>query len=402
MDILLSIKSFIVFILILGIVIAIHEFGHFIAAKLVKARVEKFALGFGPAIWKKQVGETEYRLNWILLGGYCQITGEANDIDDPHSLSKKNPLQKVFVLIAGVTMNFLLACFIYTIYLAANNWSSYVPGSTNFNYLGAEISEVYIKPVIKVKENTAAANAGIITGSEFLLWKLNNIEVSGFNNFSDNLQNYCGQKVNITLLLPTSQSQVSYDVTLPEKDTTDDRCRIGFEFQQKAAQVSRIDYSNNKLTAGIAHTLNQAGLQIYSIGSLITQARDQNNLSPITDNVGSLVKIQEYTYKFLSTDNWLDILSLIGLINISLAFMNLLPILPLDGGHIVRVILQAIFRNLGKLFFGEKAKVTVDNFSEKAAQILATIGWIFFMLLFVVMIFKDIITSDFIQNLFKK
>ena len=111
---LLSILSFIV---ILAILVVIHEFGHFGVAKLLGMRVDEFAFGFPPRLFGRQVGETMYAINAIPLGGYVKLHGEGAETDDgdPRSFHNKPLLARIAVIIAGVTMNLLLALAVLTI-----------------------------------------------------------------------------------------------------------------------------------------------------------------------------------------------------------------------------------------------------------------------------------------------
>ncbi|MFW5702794.1 MAG: M50 family metallopeptidase [Candidatus Dojkabacteria bacterium] len=120
-------------ILIIGFLIFVHELGHFLAAKSVGIRVDKFAIGFGPKLWAKKWGETEYSLRLLFVGGYVQMYGDEDPSGgkaaskelsdklrkDPKSYLSKSLLQKIWVLFAGVLMNFLVGIVAFTIYLAA-------------------------------------------------------------------------------------------------------------------------------------------------------------------------------------------------------------------------------------------------------------------------------------------
>lgn len=99
-------------ILIFGILIAIHEFGHFVAAKLCGVRVEEYAIGMGPALWKKQKGETLYALRAFPVGGYCLMTGEDGENEDPRAFNNQCWWKRVIILAAGSFMNFLLGFII--------------------------------------------------------------------------------------------------------------------------------------------------------------------------------------------------------------------------------------------------------------------------------------------------
>ena len=94
-------------ILIFGVLIAVHEFGHFLAAKLCGVKVNEFSVGMGPAIWKRQRGETLYALRGIPLGGYCAMEGEDGDSEDPRAFTSQNVWKRLLILCAGSFNNFL-------------------------------------------------------------------------------------------------------------------------------------------------------------------------------------------------------------------------------------------------------------------------------------------------------
>ena len=107
-------------IILFGILIAVHEFGHFITAKLCRVKVREFAIGMGPLLFKKQGEETLYTLRLLPIGGYCAMEGEDEESEDPRSFSAQHPLKKALVLVAGAALNFvfglmlLLIVFMYS------------------------------------------------------------------------------------------------------------------------------------------------------------------------------------------------------------------------------------------------------------------------------------------------
>ena len=105
----------IVAILLFGLLVVIHELGHFTAAKLCGVRVEEFAVGMGPALWKKQKGETLYALRAIPFGGYCAMTGEDGESDDPRAFGNQKAWKRLIILAAGSFNNFLLGFLIVLI-----------------------------------------------------------------------------------------------------------------------------------------------------------------------------------------------------------------------------------------------------------------------------------------------
>ena len=112
----------IIAILMFGILIALHEFGHFITAKLLGVRVNEFAIGMGPLLFSTQKGETQYSLRAIPMGGFCAMEGEDDASDDPRAFSNKPAWRKFIVLVAGSFMNFLTGFVLLALLLAQNTF----------------------------------------------------------------------------------------------------------------------------------------------------------------------------------------------------------------------------------------------------------------------------------------
>ena len=122
------------FLAVLGVLIFIHELGHFLAARHVGVRVEAFSIGFPPTAWGKQIGETEYRISWIPLGGYVKLFGQnVNDenTNDPTNYAAKSILQRLYILIAGPVMNLLFALiFMPLVFWVGMEIPAYFPKSS--------------------------------------------------------------------------------------------------------------------------------------------------------------------------------------------------------------------------------------------------------------------------------
>ena len=126
-------------VLILGFLIFIHEFGHFICAKLTKTKVNEFALGMGPAILKKQFGETLYAIRLLPIGGYVSMEGEDDSSEDPNSFGKKNIWARLLIVFAGALMNFILG-FVITLILVSRTG---IPSLTVGEFYEDAISDDY-------------------------------------------------------------------------------------------------------------------------------------------------------------------------------------------------------------------------------------------------------------------
>ena len=109
-------------ILLFGFLIAIHEFGHFITAKLAGVRVNEFSIGMGPKLWSKQGSETLYSLRLFPIGGFCAMEGEDEDSDDPRSFPKAKAWKKFLILAAGAFMNFVAGLLIFVLLAASSPW----------------------------------------------------------------------------------------------------------------------------------------------------------------------------------------------------------------------------------------------------------------------------------------
>ena len=118
-------------ILVFGVLIAVHELGHFMAAKACGVRVNEFSIGMGPALWKKQKGETLYALRLFPVGGFCAMEGEEEDSDDPRSLNRQGFWAKLLIFAAGAAMNFLAGLLII-LALYADAKAFYVPVIADF------------------------------------------------------------------------------------------------------------------------------------------------------------------------------------------------------------------------------------------------------------------------------
>ena len=102
-----------------GLLVAIHEGGHFLAAKALGVQVNEFAIGMGPALFSRQKGETQYSLRLFPIGGYCAMEGEDEDTGNPRSFTSKSPWRRVVILVAGSASNFVAGFLIVVILVAA-------------------------------------------------------------------------------------------------------------------------------------------------------------------------------------------------------------------------------------------------------------------------------------------
>ena len=160
-----TIATIIYAILIFSVIIFVHEFGHYIFAKIFDVYVIEFSIGMGPALIKKKIGETIYSLRAIPMGGFCQLEGENGESENPRSFGKKGKLKRFIILAAGSFMNLLLGFVVVLI--------------MNFSANG----DYYIAPVIdNIYENTPAYTAGLREGDRIV--KLNGNKVNFYSDYA--------------------------------------------------------------------------------------------------------------------------------------------------------------------------------------------------------------------------
>ena len=301
-----------VFLLVLGVLVVFHEFGHFVFAKRFGVRVSDFAVGFGPTLWSVKRGETTYRLNLLPLGGYCKMVGEDEADDhsaDPGNFQHKPLWQRFVIIIAGPVFNLLLASLIFTFIATVIG----EPGArTNI--------------VAQVQPNTPAARAGFRPGDE--------IETLNGQAFAsgDEIVNYIHARPNQTIdvgLLRDGEI-----VHLDVKTTTQvfGGKTVGiFGFLPKT-QMIRVG-----LLEGAAYGLGHVFVTIDLEAKGLVEAVLRHDATGVSGPVG----IARF---FISAENsgWYTALDLTALISVLLGFFNLLPVPALDGGRLLFLSVEAV------------------------------------------------------------
>ena len=311
----------IIAIIIFGILIAIHEFGHFTAAKLCGVKVEEFAIGMGPALFKKQKGETVYALRILPIGGFCAMAGEDEESDDPRAFTNQGFWKKFVILCAGSFMNLVLGIVIILIM-----------------YAGAQ---AFVTPTIDhfmdgcPYEGAEAMQAGdtfySIDGQRIYLVS----DVSSFLMRGDGVYDIVmlrdGEKVELKDFALTTKTYAEYANEGP---------KYGFVFGYTEATFgTKLEYTWNT-------TLEFSRLVWLGLGDLINGKVGLKDMSGPVGIVDMMNEVgQQAESAKAAADNLLYISAFIA---VNLAIMNMLPIPALDGGRvflmIVTVIIEAVSR----------------------------------------------------------
>ncbi|MEJ2729452.1 MAG: RIP metalloprotease RseP [Deltaproteobacteria bacterium] len=342
------------FVVVLGVLIFFHEFGHFLVARLFGVGVEKFSLGFGPRLIGKKIGRTDYRISAIPLGGYVKMVGEEPDAevapaDISVSFTHKQVAKRMCIVAAGPVFNILLAVIIFFVI---------------FLISGAMI----LKPSVgAVREDSPALAAGIKAGD--LITAIDNMPVSSWDEMTQIIGASKGKTLQIKV--ERSGSEKIFHIT-PELVKA--KNIFGEDIERFIIGISASGDAYTK-DLNIFQALGESCVQTYKIielmviiiGKLVTGAIS-------TDTIGGPIMIAKMAGDQARSGIG-NLIFFIALISVNLAIINLLPIPILDGGHL--------------LFFSIEA-VKGSPVSLKVREVAQQIGLFIILLLVVLVFYNDI------------
>jgi len=306
-------------VLIFGVLVIVHEAGHFAAAKACGVRVEEFSVGMGPLIFKKQRGETQYSLRCIPFGGFCAMTGENEASDDPRAFVNQKVWKKLLILVAGSFMNFVLGLLIIGIL-----------------YSNAEA--FYSTRIDSFAENCPyEGEAAFMVGDE--VWSIDGQRLYQFADFSEFLDNEDGI-YDIVIKRDGRKIKLEDFELVPVEYTDEGRTRLGLNF----------GYDMGTLGNKLKHTWNTsmefARLVWMGLGDLFNGNATVNDMAGPVGIVSMMAEEGEAAET--TGDALYTIFNFGAFLAINLAVMNMLPIPALDGGRVfltlVSLIIEAITR----------------------------------------------------------
>lgn len=342
-------------ILLFSILILVHELGHFVAAKLSGVQVNEFSMFMGPAIWKKQVGETLYAVRCIPIGGYCAMEGEDGGSDNPRSFDKTAWWKKLIILVAGSAMNLLIGIVLMLIV--------YLP-----------VQQV-VSPVIESFEVFATVNGenGLQKGDRIL--EVDGEKIYVYSDFSMILSLNSGE-VHDLVVERDGRKVVLEDFRMEKHEVTAEDGTTAMLFGMNFT-LENLDIPG-RLQYGLRQSWNTVRMVRLSLQMLLS---GQAGLADMTGPVGIVSQMSEVAD---ASETWVDaLLNLLyfgGFIAINLAVMNLLPIPALDGGRVVGVLLTTAVE-----------AVTRKKINPKYEGYLHGAGMILLLGLMALIMFKDII-----------
>lgn len=337
--------TLIYFVLILGITICIHEFGHFIFAKKAGVHVYEFSLGMGPLLkqWERKDDETVYSIRLFPIGGYVSMAGE--EVDEDKKIPAKKRLynkswgQRFMTIVAGVLFNFILAIVIF-----------FFLGLVS----GTPSKHAYISDL---EEGMPAYSSGLKVGDKIVKMNGKNIDADMLL-----LELMVNGKEEVTLTIEHEDNKRE-DIVMTPKKQEDDTYKYGFGITTKVEKgfIYAVKYAFTK-------TVSLVNQMVHILCYLFTGKLALNNLSGpvgIYEVVGETAKA-----------GLLNLVYLLGYISLNVGFMNLLPIPAFDGGRLLFLIIE---------------KIKGSKVNPKTENLIHTIGMFFLLGLMLIITYNDIV-----------
>ena len=341
-------------ILLFSLLIFLHELGHFVAAKLSGVRVNEFSMFMGPAIWKKQKGETLYSIRCIPIGGYCAMEGEDGGSDDPRSFDRAAWWKRLIILAAGSLMNFLTGLVLLGVFFGPD--------------------QQFVMPVVtQIEEGCSIAGEdGIREGDRIL--EVDGEKIYVYSDFQMILDLNGGENHDLVLLRDGQRVELKDFAMVKGEFPNEDgstSLRYGFSFSLVPASFTEtVKYVWNS-------ALDMVRMVRLSLKMLLT------GQAGIRDVGGPVMIVQQMTQVAeASATTYFAVMNLIyfgAFIAINLAVMNLLPIPALDGGRIVCLLITTLVE-----------ASTHEKINPKYEGYLHGVGMILLLALMALIMFKDI------------
>jgi len=350
--------TIVIFVVVLGILVLVHEWGHFITAKKLGIQVDEFGIGFPPRMLGIQQRKTLYSINWIPLGGFVKIKGEAGESgNDPDSFASKKAWKKISVLAAGVVMNFVLAAVLLSV-----GFMTGIPQEVTDENLNAEnVRDVKIV-IAEVAVGSPAERAGIQIGDKILNIDDNSFESA--NQAVDYIATHSEDEMSITVERGSESVVVK---AAPELFEGADHPVLGIAMIRAGLvrygffeSIYRGIESTASLTILIVALFGQLIAGLFTGGGLADQISGPLGVAVLTGQVAQLGI--PYLINFTA------------MLSINLGILNIIPFPALDGGRILFVILE---------------KIKGRPISPKIEGAFHNIGFSLLILLVIFVTFKD-------------
>lgn len=362
--------TIIVFILIFGLIVFVHEIGHFISAKRAGIKIEEFGFGFPPRLFSVKKGETIYSINLLPIGGFVKIYGEdgkkENEPEKQRAFYSKTIWTRSKILVAGVAMNFLLAAVL----LSLGYWIG-LPAMIDGNIIG-DVNREKIQ-IVEVAYSSPAYEAGIKMGDAISSFKfkkesgeLEIVNVFRIDEIQEFINNHKGKEITAVIY---RGDEILEKNLIPRTSYPEEQGPLGIGLV-KTTIVSYPWYKS--LYKGFASAINLTFIIIVALGSILWQLITTGKL---VMEIAGPVGIFDLTNQATNL-GFIYILQLTVLLNIHIAIINILPFPALDGGRLVFLAIE---------------KIKGTPLSQKIERIVNTSGFAFLILLMLAITWRDVV-----------
>ena len=321
------------FVVVLGVLVFVHELGHFLVSRMCGVKVDVFSIGFGKELWgRRDKHGTYWKVAAVPLGGYCQFLGdddaassgeskatELSEEEKKYTFQFQSPFKKLVIALAGPLANYLFAILIFA----------------GIFFLFGKIT---FPPVVgEVFEGSAAAKAGIIPNDRILT--INGNKIESFDDIRKEVDLTVANEVVVEILRDGKEIRLQFPLTeleVPEANgTTSKRPMLGVK------SVNMIELNHVRLS--LLQSFKEAGLEAWNVteatlrgvGQMITGKRSG-------EEIGGIIRIAEMSGDISKQSGFLDLIVFMALLSINLGLINLFPIPVLDGGHIVIYLAEIV------------------------------------------------------------
>lgn len=338
--------TIIIFIITLLILVVIHEFGHFIVAKKFNIKVLEFGFGIPPKAWGKQFGETLVSINWLPIGGFVRLLGEdevdKKVLENHRSFAAAKVWKRMLVVVAGVTMNFLLAWALYYIVLGTQGFKVQLQLITPHQFVGAAQSTEAVIFIGNVANGSPAEQTGIKPGERIV--SINGLMLQDTSDLISQAKMRAGQEVQLQVSDPKKEHLRTVTI-IPRKDPPAGEGPLGISLSQ--VDISTLEYKTplQKLFSGPVHSWNVVSYTGNVLGQLVQKSFKEKTIEPVSGSLAGPVGITSLVSQILSIKNpVIPYLDFVALLSLNLAVFNLLPFPALDGGRLFFLVIEAITR----------------------------------------------------------
>lgn len=314
------------FLVVIGVLILVHEFGHFVVAKLAGIRVEEFAIGFPPKILKFKKGETVYSVGAVVFGGFVRMYGEEQKVvkDVARSFSNRSKKLRALIISAGVLMNLLLGVALFSVIYSFT-------GIPRFEDSGKVT-------VVEVGQNTPAGSAGLV--SDDVVVSIDGEKISTIDEFKSRVDAKKGKETEI--LVEKKSGELKTVVVTPRADPPANEGPLGVAIVDKDISFYFAPLWQMPFLGawyGVREAVSWGVQTVLGLGSLFGGIATSGK---VPEGAAGPVGIYDITRQACA--DFFSCLRFMGVISINLALLNILPIPPFDGGKLFFVGLEAAFR----------------------------------------------------------